>query len=84
VGPITIQAVGLPPGVTAPPVVSEPTGPTAAAVTLKLSTTGPAFSGPLRIAGKTNQPKEIERFVRTAPRLGAVFESIWLTAVEKK
>jgi hypothetical protein len=84
VGPITVQAVGLPPGVTAPPVVSEPTGPTAAAVTLKLSTTGPAFSGPLRISGKASQPKGIERIVRTAPKLGAVFESIWLTAVEKK
>ena len=83
VGPITIQAVGLPPGVTAAPVASEPMGPTAAAVTLKLSTTGIAFSGPLRIAGKASQPKVIERFARTAPRLGVVFESIWLTVVEK-
>jgi hypothetical protein len=84
VGPITIEAVGLPPGVTAPVVVSEPTGPTAAAVTLKLSTTGPAFSGPLRIAGKATQPKAIERLARTGPRFGAAFESIWLTVVEKK
>ena len=84
VGPITIQAVGLPPGVAATPVASEPTGPTAASVTLKLSTTGPAFSGPIRIVGNASQPKAIERFARTAPRLGAVFESIWLTVVEKK
>lgn len=82
VGAIIIQAVGLPPGVTALPIVSEPAGASAAAVTLKLTTTGPAFSGPLRIAGKASQPKAIEQFVRTAPRLGAVFESIWLTVVE--
>jgi hypothetical protein len=84
VGPITIQAIDLPGGVTAAPVVSEPTGPTAAAVTLKLSTTGPAFSGPIRIAGKASQSRAIERFVRTSPRLGAVFEYVWLTVVDKK
>jgi hypothetical protein len=84
VGPITIQVVGLPPGVTAPPVISEPAGPTAAAVTLKFSTAGPAFSGPIQIVAKASQPKPIEHFVRTAPRLGAVFESIWLTAVAMK
>jgi len=84
VGPITIQALGLPPGVTAPAVVSEPKGPTAAGVTLKLSTTGPASSGPIRIAGKTSQPRAIERIAQTAPRLGAAFETIWLTVVEKQ
>lgn len=84
VGPITIQALGLPPGVTAPPVVSEPTGPTAAEVKLKFSAAGPAFSGALRIVGKAGQPKEIERFARTPPKLGATLETIWLTVVEKK
>jgi hypothetical protein len=88
VGPITIQAVELAGGVTASPVVSEPTGTTAAAVTLKFSTTGPAFSGPIRIVGKASQAKAkakaIERFVRTSPRLGAAFEFVWLTAIEKK
>ena len=81
VGPITIQAIGLSPGVTAVPVVVEPTGPLVT-VTLKLATTGRAFSGPVRIVGKAKQPREIERFVRTAPRLGATFESIWLTVIE--
>ena len=84
VGPITIQAIELPPGVTASPLVSEPTGTTAAAVTLRLATTGPAFSGPIRIVGKTGQPRVIERFVRTPPRLEAAFQFVWLTAVEKK
>jgi hypothetical protein len=83
VGPITIQAIGLPVGVTSPPVVSESTGPTASTVTLKLTATGPADSGPLQIVGQAFEPTTIKRFAQTAPRLGAVFESIWLTVVEK-
>jgi hypothetical protein len=84
IGPIAIQAIGLPPGVTAAPVTSEPSGPTSSAVTLKFTTTGPAFSGPIRIAGKATKPKDLQRFARTPPRLGATFEAIWLTAIEKK
>ena len=84
VGPITFEVLRLPPGVTSSAVVSEPTGPSAAIVTLKLSTNGPAFSGPLRIVGKASEPRALERFVRTPPRLGATFETIWLTVVEKK
>jgi hypothetical protein len=84
VGAITLQALGLPPGIIAAPVVSASKGATAAAVTLKITTTGPAFSGPIRIVGKTDQPRTIERFVRTPPRLGAAFESIWVTALEKR
>jgi hypothetical protein len=83
VGPITIEAVDLPPGVTAPAVVSEPTGPTAAKVTLSFSTTGPAFSGRFRIRGTASQPREIKRLVRTPPSFGACFETFWLTAVAK-
>jgi hypothetical protein len=83
VGPITIEAMDLPPGVTAAPVVSEPTGPSAEKVTLSFSTTGPAFSGRIRISGTTNQPRDISRLARTPPSLGACFESLWLTAIAK-
>lgn len=83
VGPITIEAIDLPPGVTAPALVSEPTGDTAAKVTLKFATTGPAFSGRIRVTGTANQPKEIKRLARTLPKLGACFETFWLTAVAK-
>jgi hypothetical protein len=69
--------------VTAPAVVSEPTGPTAAKVTLSFSTTGPAFSGRFRIRGTASQPREIKRLVRTPPSFGACFETFWLTAVAK-
>jgi len=80
VGPIVLRVVGLPDGVTAAPAVSEPTGPSAAAVTLKLTCKGKAFSGPVRLVGLASQPKGLERRVRTAPRLNAAFETIWLTS----
>ena len=84
VGPITIQAIGLPAGVTSPAVNSETTGSTSTEVKLTLSSTGVAFSGPVRIVGKSSQPKEIERLARTPARLGVAFESFWLTVVEKQ
>jgi hypothetical protein len=70
--------------VTAAAAVSEPTGPTAAEVKLSFTTTGPAFSGPIRIVGKATQPQPLERTARTPAKLDAAFETIWLTAVEKK
>ncbi len=84
IGPITIEPIGLPEGVTAPAVVSETSGPTATTVKLQISTTGPAFSGPLRIVGRASQPRELERLVRTPAKLGATFDAFWLTVVEKK
>jgi hypothetical protein len=84
VGPITIEAVGLPAGVTAAAMTSEPAGPTAANVTIKFVTTGAAFSGPIRIVGKAIKPRTLQRTARTPPKLGASFETIWLTAIEKK
>ena len=83
VGPITIEAIDLPPGVTAAAVISEPTGATAAKVTLSLTTTGPAFSGRLRIRGTASQPQAIQRLVRTPPQLNACFDAVWLTVVAK-
>lgn len=84
IGPITIEPTGLPEGVTAPAVVSETSGATATTVKLQFSTTGPAFSGPLRIVGRASQPKELERVTRTPAKLGATFDTFWLTVVEKK
>jgi len=84
IGPINIEVVGLPAGVTAPALTSEPTGVTAANVTLKFVSTGAAFSGPIRIIGKATKPKVLQRVARTTPKLGAAFESVWLTAIEKK
>ena len=83
-GPITVEIPSLPPGVTCAAVVSEPTGPTAGEVKLSLSADGPAVAVPIRIAGKTAQPAELQRFARTPARLGATSEALWLTVLEKK
>ena len=82
VGPITIEAVGLPAGVTAEPVVSESSGGTAAAVKLQISSTGPNSSGPIQVVGRSTAPRPIERWARTPERLGACFESLWLTVTK--
>ena len=84
VGPIVIQTAGLPNGVVSSKVISETTGATATEVKMTLSTTGSAFSGPVRIIGKADQPKEIERYARTPAKLGVNFQSIWLTVLEKQ
>lgn len=83
-GPITIQPAELPPGVTAPAVVSEPSGPTAGEVKLTFTTAGQPFSGPLRITGKATEPKPLERLARTPAKLGVSHDQLWLTAIEKR
>ncbi len=83
VGLITVEAVDLPPGVTAAAVISEPTGATATKVTLSLTATGPAFSGRLRLKGTASQPATIQRLVRTPPQLHACFDTFWLTVIAK-
>lgn len=83
VGPITIEAQDLPPGVTAPAVTSEPSGPTAEKVTLSFTGGGTPFSGRIRIVGKAAQPAEILRTVRTPASFGASFETLWLTTLPK-
>ncbi|MDA0660506.1 MAG: PPC domain-containing protein [Planctomycetota bacterium] len=79
VGPITIRALGLPDGTTAPDVVSEPTGETATAVKMVITSTGSPFSGRFRVKGTVETPQKLERYARTAERLDACFESIWVT-----
>jgi hypothetical protein len=82
VGSITIEAVGLPAGISAPAVVSEPSGPTAGKVTLVFNTNGTPFSGAIRIVGKATQPQELERYARTPAKLGNTFETFWLTGTK--
>lgn len=84
VGPITIEAVDLPPGVTAMPVVSEVKGDTEKKVTLKLESAGTPFSGRIRVRGTATAPKELQRFARTPAKQDATFDTFWLTVIEKK
>jgi hypothetical protein len=81
VGPITIEAMDLPSGVSATPVVSQPTGDSAAKVTLRFSTNGAAFSGRIHIQGTAREPRPITRRARTPQRFGACFDALWLTAI---
>ncbi len=83
VGPITIEAVDLPTGVSAPVVTSEPTGTTSEKVTLAFTSTGVPFSGRFRIVGKTTLSVETERSARTPAQFGATFESLWVTILAK-
>lgn len=80
-GPITIEAIDLPPGVTAEPVVSEVEGDTSEKVTLRLTSTGEASSGPIRIIGRANEPVELERYARAKPQFGTSLSVVWLTAI---
>jgi hypothetical protein len=84
VGPITIEAVGLPAGVSAAAVVSEPSGSTATEVKLTLTSAGPAASGLFRIVGKASQPRMLERSAHTPAKLGASLDALWLTVVAPK
>lgn len=83
IGPISIEAIDLPPGVTTAPVVSEATGPTEKKVALKLTTEGTPFSGRIRFRGTATAPKELQRFVRAPAKLDTAFDTFWLTSIEK-
>lgn len=80
-GAVRIEAIGLPPEITASPIVSESSGATSEKVTLTFQSSGKAFSGPIRIRGVSDDPVPRLRWARTPARLGATFESIWLTGL---
>jgi hypothetical protein len=81
IGPITIEAVDLPAGVTAAAVISETEGDSSEKVTLSFSTEGTEFSGPIRILGRTSEPRQIERFASSPAQFDASLSAIWLTAL---
>jgi hypothetical protein len=83
IGPITIEAVDLPEGVTVASLVSETKGDSSKKVKLTIASSGPAFSGPIRVKGTTKEPSDITRFARTPVQLGGCFDRIWLTAITK-
>ncbi|MBO13496.1 MAG: hypothetical protein CMJ68_22405 [Planctomycetaceae bacterium] len=83
-GPITIAVEGLPKGMTAPPVISQPDGATSKKIKLTITTDGTAFSGPIRIIGKCTKPAEYQRVARTPVKLGNAFATTWLTGTAKK
>ncbi|GAB5406180.1 MAG: PPC domain-containing protein [Aureliella sp.] len=78
VGDIAFVVEGLPGGVTAAPAISKAGGESAKKVTLKLSASGQAFSGPIRIVGTS--ASGLERAAMTPPSYGVAFDRAWLTA----
>lgn len=78
IGPISIEALDLPPGVSCEPVVSEPSGETAEKVTLKLTTTSEPSSGFIRIQGSTDEP-DLRRDALTPAKYRARSNRLWLT-----
>lgn len=88
-GPITIEAVDLPEGVTAEAVVSETKGDSAKKVTLKLTGQGIGHTGPIRVVGRMTEPRELQHAAQPPIKLeGSVsLPDLWLTAIaapEKK
>jgi hypothetical protein len=79
-GVITIAVDGLPEGITASPVISEPSGNTAKKVKLSIATSDTRYSGPIRIIGTATEPMGMRRTARTPEKLGNCFDVIWLTA----
>ena len=78
VGEITVQATGLPTGVSCAPAISKPEGDTAKKVTLKLKSDGTSrFSGNIRISGQSES--DMERFATTPVSYKACFDRLWLT-----
>lgn len=79
----TLTAVGLPPGVTAKPTVSEPKGDTSKSVTLVLEAAAdaPPFSGPIVILGRADGQERTAQF--TTGIDGISTDQLWLTVTPK-
>ena len=80
---IRIEAIDLPPGVTAEPVVSKPDGDTSGKVTIQLKTDGTPFSGPIRVRGSAKE-LSIDRYATAPPKFGARLRHIWLTVRQQE
>lgn len=79
-GPIEVGAEGLPDGVSASPVTSKPTDPSARKVSLQLKAEDCACPGPFRIVGRaTEAPKKTHTALAPIPGFDAKTEHPWLT-----
>ena len=83
--PLTIAVEGLPEGVTADAVVSEPSGDSSKTVKLVLkSTRTERWAGPIRIVGKADGDSQPQRAARTkSPVNEEWLPHLWLTALPK-
>lgn len=82
--PIRVHVIGLPVGITADPVTSEPTGDSSKSVKLKLKSDGTAFSGPIQIVGQPATSSSTERIATVSLKAFQADSShLWLTAVKQ-
>ncbi len=79
--PITVTVEGLPVGATCEPGLSAPEGDSSKAVTLKLITASEAaaFSGPIRIIGRTSSPDLSHEASSPIDGIKARTNSLWVT-----
>jgi hypothetical protein len=78
---ISVQVEGLPEGVTAAAVESEPKGDSSKEVTLKVETDGKSrFSGPVRIVGTSGETSPVPALADT-PVAGLQIDHVWLTVL---
>jgi len=82
---IEFTVLGLPAFVTASPVKSAAEGESAKSVKLTLTSSGGAFSGPIRIQAKSTGASGLARTVTAAiPSQTATLADLWLTVVAPK
>ena len=82
---IGFRIEGLPPFVSAAPVVSTGSGDSAKAVKLSLTSAGGAFSGPIRIQGESTGPLKRHQTATAAVANHTVrCENLWLTVLPAK
>ena len=83
--PVEFTVAGLPDFVTAAPTKSEPTGDSAKSLKLSLTTTGGAFSGPIRVRAQATGTSQLERTATAAiPNHAVRTSDLWLTVAAAK
>ncbi len=84
-GPLAVRVEGLPNGVTAEPVTSDPKGKTAREVSVKLKGTREPWSGAIRIVGRSEEPTPRTRAAKVAVAgFEATLDTVWLTVLPEK
>lgn len=80
--PITLEVVGLPEGLTAPPAISQPEGDSSKAATLTLEAAAEAqpFSGPITILGRSTDREHAAEADAGLPDV--TIDHAWLTVAE--
>jgi hypothetical protein len=82
---IGFRVEGLPPFVSAAPVVSAGNGDSAKAVKLTLTSAGGAFSGPIRIQAESTGPlKQLQTATAAVANQTVRCENLWLTVLAAK